>query len=269
MENAALLPGVPRCAQVCLVCPGGPGAGPASAWRLSLQRFRASYCQALELVGKGLSTVMMKQGLWFRQKLWRTPPASGTVSALGGPSLEWMGSSTPCHLSHGGWIGASCTRASVCCLGLGPVLPTGHPSTIVTPPPPPYRAGSQGGWCWPLSQGLEILPSLEIFHLSVSSPALSPQGVILQAPPRGPLASSWVWPARTTQERRGAQGGPTTLPTSFHVAHLVCVPSWFPWGQRTFMSPCWFMSQDPLLLPCLFIKCSYNYPRWKVLSLSW
>lgn len=63
---------------------------------------------------------------------------------------------------------------------------------------------------------------IPLVHLK---PCPEPRRVILQAPPRGPLASSWVWPARTTQERRGVQGRPTTLPTAFHVAHLVCVPS--------------------------------------------
>lgn len=93
------------------MCPGVPSAGPASAWRLSLQHFRASYCQALELVGKGLSTVMMKQGLISDRSFYDTP-SSGTVSASWGTSWRDGFKSTPCPLSHGADL-ASCTRARV------------------------------------------------------------------------------------------------------------------------------------------------------------
>ena len=87
--NAALVPDV-------------PGVGPASAWRLSPQHFRASYCQALELVSKGLFTAMMKQGCDSDRSFGGHPLPSGTGSVLGGPSLGWVGSSDPRHLSHGG-----------------------------------------------------------------------------------------------------------------------------------------------------------------------
>ena len=86
--NAALVPDV-------------PGVGPASAWRLSPQHFRASYCQALELVSKGLFTAMMKQGCDSDRSFGGHPLASGTGSALGGPSLGWMGSSNPSPVPRG------------------------------------------------------------------------------------------------------------------------------------------------------------------------
>lgn len=133
----------PRCAQVC---PGVPGTGPASAWRLSLQHFRASYCQALELVGKGLSTVMMKQACDSDRSFGGHLLPLAQFLPLGDP--PWSGWARPPLLPCPKGLTWCSLHSGISVLpgSHGPVLPTGHPSTIVTPPPPPYRAGSQGRW---------------------------------------------------------------------------------------------------------------------------